>query len=205
MTDSSPAQSQHPAYKWHEVWLWVMSQPSVRTFQAVLQDENASIKRAFSWVFVSGAIGSLIFLLLTMPLTTEFIAIAGFVIAIVGFTMVFIFVIGLRILQAIAMRLGGTGTYNDLYIVAAAYAAPLALSNFILIPFALNNPDVLTIYVFAYSIVQWTFTGIALKAVNPTLQWNRILVAIAVVIGIGLVASGVFSVFSTSVLTNIAT
>ena len=205
MTESSPTQSQHPAYEWHEVWLWVMSQPSVHTFQAVLQDKNASVKRAFSWVFIAGAIGSLVFLLLTMPLTAEFIAIAGFVIALTGFMMLFIFVIGLRILQAIAMRLGGKGTYNDLYIVAGSYAAPLALSNFILIPFALNNPDVLTIYVFAYSIVQWTFTGIALKAVNPNLDWNRILLAIAVVIGIGLVASGIFSVFSASVLSGLAT
>lgn len=194
MSDPSTLDSNQPrAYQWYDIWLWVMSQPSVQTFRAVRQDANATVWRAFRWVFFSGAIGALIFLLLVLPLNATFFSIVGIAMGAVGLLFLVSFVVGIRIAQAIAIRVGGNGSYADMYIIAGSYAAPLLISNLVLAPFAIRNPATATIYTIGFSIVQWGFMAIALKASNSNLRWERVMLVIAILIGISFVASGVVS------------
>ncbi len=124
---------------WHEVWIQALTQPSVATYQSLIQDPQASPKRAYGWValnaliaFLISAVGTLLWIALGAAEGMSRIGgiLCGLPIAVV------LAVLGLAIMAGvsnlIARLFEGEGTYSALVYAFASYLAPLSLISGVL-------------------------------------------------------------------------
>ena len=182
---------------WNEVWMRVLTHPSVATFEELIRDPNATSKRAYIWTFMGALIGSAISALGSMVLSTVLqsgsdAATLGVLICAppIGALLSMLgLMISAGITQAIASALGGTGTYSKLAYAFASYVAPLSIVTGLLgwIPYC----NLLSYALGAFGIV---LNVMAVKAVNQ-FSWGKavassvlILMAILFVVAIVVIA-----------------
>jgi len=128
------------ALSWSEVWIRATTQPSVATYETLLQDPQASGKRGYGWVALSTLISFVVSALFGIVLGMLFASdsagavgmLGGGLSAIIcgGPLIVVLAVLGIALTaglsNAVARMLGGTGTYDELVYLMSAYSAPLS-------------------------------------------------------------------------------
>jgi hypothetical protein len=165
----------------------------VATFEGLVQDPNATERRAYTWIFVSALIGLAISALLGIVFGTSTPESPEATGVMVGSSLTCLIcgapisaglsVLGLMIMagitQLIAGALGGTGTYSKLVYAFAAYTAPLTLITSVLgaIPYI----NFLTVPLVIYGMV---LNVIAVRAVHQ-FGWGKA-IASSVVILVGI-------------------
>lgn len=171
MSQPAPA-----SYSWSQAWSQAFRKPSPATFENLLKDPAATPGRAYKWVFlVTMTIAAwqlMISLVLSQPLTsvagsnntsvTTSIVENVVSIPVSGVGAVLGLMFEAWLLQWIANRLGGSGYYDDLVYILAAFEAPLVLISGILaaIP-CIGLIAELLIYLYALLL-----TTIAVRTVN---------------------------------------
>ncbi len=189
---------------WWEVWIIALARPSVETFESLVRDPNASTSKAYTWVFITGLIGSAISMLaqLLLPGASTLSSVeesemgAAFgsslvtLICLVPLSALFS-VLGLMIragiTQLIARALGGTGTYSRLVYAFAAFVAPLTVIFSIL-----GSIPYVSCLVFPLTIYACVLPVIAVKAVNQ-FGWGRAIVSgVVILAGILLLVAVIF-------------
>jgi hypothetical protein len=212
------------SYTWSEAWIKALTQPTVRTFEAIANDPKATANRAYIWVAVSSLIAYVISMALQLMLGTsntllsqpgrEGVAGAlgfagvglGTLVCCAPFVAAFA-VLGLAIsagiTQLIASALGGTGTYSKLAYAIASYYAPITLITGLIgsIPFI----NCLAYPVGIYAIV---LNVIAVKAVHQ-FGWGKavassvlilaailVFVAVVVIVILALLGPAIGNIFS---------
>lgn len=199
---------------WNEIWIKAITQPSETSYDEIVNDPNASTRRAYSWIFVSSLIGFIFYVIVANLLGTNAMGSVDealgsmFMVIICGAPIgALVAVLGAMInagfSQLIASALGGTGTYSKLVYAFAAYLAPLALVSYLLgaIPFI----NCLALPLGLYGI----FLNVtAVKAVNK-FGWGKaivssvviwllllVLLSIAVIVILALLGPAIGNVFS---------
>lgn len=204
----------HPAASltWSEVWISALTRPSVATFEGFVQDPDATTRRAYNWVFISGlisyaitALGNMVFSAGTQstPDTSGTLGMLICVAPIVALGSVLGLALSAGITQWIASALGGTGTYSKLAYAFAAYLAPLAL-----ISGGLTSIPYLNLLSIPLSIYGIVLNVIAVKAVHQ-FSWEKAiassvlilvailaLVACMVIVVLALLGPAIGNVFS---------
>ena len=198
------------AYTWQKTWQLILTKPSEESFEEILGDPQAEIKRALTWAFIVGIISSfatIIRLLIygqTSPLFNTDIGSAksfgNFTISPFTFTidpfddnilnmltgLVFGLIIGSAIIHIFAKLFGGQGKFRDLVYARASYEAPLSMFAILgsLIP-------VIGIFIFVFfGFYKFVLEIIAVKTVYR-LGWFKAIASIytLVVLVIGFVFS----------------
>lgn len=182
-TPEKPKRKPHPTYSWFFVWVSVLTRPSVKTFRSILQDRYAGTPRALVWLFGTR------FLMAWLPTVVFALLLGALGIILVGalqamgFAVVFTltFLLQSIILQWLARRLGGRGSYGQFIYAMAAFSAPLVVVSSLLRFAPLSAALFLSLlFIFFYQIV---LTSLALRAVNG-FGWVRAYGAIALLAGV---------------------
>ena len=156
---------------WWRVWAKAVFQPSVKTYEDIASDPNASLRRAFLWVFlgtITGAMIGMVVELLTEPVVAvgSYTDLIGTVFSIVlgagvaGLLAVLILMVSIGVTNWFARQLGGTGTYTELAFAFSAFTAPFSI---------LSDVPCLNFILALYGTV---LTVIAVKAVHK-LNWGN--------------------------------
>jgi hypothetical protein len=212
------------SYTWSEAWIKALTQPTVRTFEAIANDPKATANRAYVWVAVSSLIAYVISMALQLMLGTSNTLLSqpgregalgalgfagaglGTLVCCAPFVAAFA-VLGLAIsagiTQLIASALGGTGTYPKLAYAIAAYDAPITLITGLVsaIPF-------LNCLAFPIGIYAIVLNVIAVKAVHQ-FGWGKavassvlilaailVFVAVVVIVILALLGPAIGNIFS---------
>lgn len=178
MYDSAPP-APEPFY---QTWIKALTKPNEQTYVEIANSPDANPNKAYLWMFlvslVSGLISAVISLIVSsMQYGSEIGAGIGTVICIVpiaGAIGVGLFAIGVAIVQWVASRFGGTGSYNKLVYVVAAYGAPIGLvsgllASFNSIPYVAICSGILVLGLSLYSLY---LEILSVKAVNG-LDWGK--------------------------------
>jgi hypothetical protein len=184
----SPAPVEKPMSRW-DVWTGALTRPSVQTFERVVRNPKARSRAAHTWIFISALLGiAIVFAVLLAVVVVGLILSSpqGEAYYIAIYMVVFPLVVGLFvgsplgsvllglgaiisvwITQAIARKLGGTGTYSRLVYAFAAYLAPLIFISILvhLVPFGHWLFYLLIIYGTVLNVI-------AVKAVNQ-FGWGK--------------------------------
>jgi len=212
-----------PGFSWSQTWIKALTQPSVATYEQIASDAPfGSNSKAYTWIFISALISSLISVLggsltartqtfpAAVPSSVSFESpnavlsiICSPVIAVIA---VLFFAIFVAITNLIARALGGTGTYSKLLYVSAAISAPLSIINGILGLIPIVN--CLSIPLGIYAIV---LDVMAVKAVHQ-FGWGQailssfviwivllILVAVLIIVILALLGPAIGDIFSNTV------
>jgi hypothetical protein len=213
---------------WSQTWLNALLRPSVKTYEDIIADPQASTNRAYIWVFISALLGYGISTLVQagfaalrgggVPATGEVSGVFGsplpsLVCGVPLFALLSVFglIISAGISHFVAAGLGGTGTYSKLAYALAAYLAPLTLISGVIagipIPNCLNFP--LGIYgivlnVIAVKAVHQFSWGKALAASILVFAGILLVVAVFVIVILALLGPAIGNVFS-NIVENMVT
>jgi hypothetical protein len=160
---------------WWRVWAKAVFQPSVKTYEDTANDPNATLRRAFLWVFlgtITGAMIGMVVELLTEPVVAvgSYTDLIGTVFSIVlgaglgGLLAVLILMISIGATHWFARQLGGTGTYTELAFAFSAFTAPLMLIPFVPYLNSLSRIYGIVLAVIAVKAVHKLKTGNAIAA-----------------------------------------
>src|SRR5690349_5668917 len=115
-----------PHFAWHQVWTMALTKPSTETYETLLADPEADHNRAFRWIFIMGTLAFIGQMIAnsTLPGYINYgnSALTGSLLCVVVFggpIMLLSFVIGYGLIQWVAKRLEGTGSYGDFYYATA--------------------------------------------------------------------------------------
>lgn len=218
-TNAPPATS----YSWSETWIKALTQPTVEAYQAIVNDPQASVKRAVSWVALCALIAYVVLSVLQLVLgspfsylpllgedTTDMLArqaanlsalICGAPVAVIG--SVLGLTIGVALVNLVARALGGSGSFDQLIYAWAAIAAPVSLASSVLaaIPFVNCVTPLLGIYVIVLEVIAtravygfgWGRAIVANVIVPVTLLVLLACVVVAILVILGPVIGNVFS------------
>jgi hypothetical protein len=173
-----PKRGAESGYAWQDVWLQAITRPDVVVYRALLRDPQASPHRAYTWIFLGVMIGfviqGLMAKIFTVNFTQEAYSNLSTVLLIVcapvaGVLGIIAFLVASAIQQFVAVLLGGTGRFEDLLYLYAAFAIPLTL-----IQAALALVPCLTWGVVVYGLV---LSVIAVEAVND-FGWPKAIISI---------------------------
>ena len=176
-------QSHRPAgiSEWFSTWMTAVTKRSEQTYAAMAEHPDAATTtRAFTWIFLAGTVSALISGILQAILTLAGFAPAmpelndlfgsaqggiafslGFSICfspIAGALAVLFFAIGVGLIQWIAARFGGVGTFSKLAYPMAAISVPFTLVSSVLtsfssIPYLGICTGLLSLFLGIYAIV----------------------------------------------------
>jgi hypothetical protein len=145
---------------WLSTWMTAVTKPSEQTYAALAERPEAQTNsRAFTWVFVAGTVSALISGVLQAilelagfaPQTPGFgdlfggnagqrglvsLGVAICVSPIAGAIATLFFAIGVGIIQWVARRFKGTGTFSQMAYTLAAISVPFSLVSSLLTPFS---------------------------------------------------------------------
>ncbi len=190
MTERTPQASppddkakNYPTYSWFNVWVTTLTRPSVRTFEMFLQDRYASTQRALLWLFGARFLMvwlpiALVTLLAGKPAIAALLFFpASGVAAVYAITLL----VQTLILQWLARRLGGRGSYSQMIYALSMFSAPLVIITSLVGRIGFSLSVFLTLlFVLIYQVV---LTGMALRAVNG-FGWSRAFAAIGLLAGV---------------------
>lgn len=185
-TPAKPKRDQGERLAWHQVWALVLTNPSEATFDRILDDPQASTRRALGWIFASGfasvMIAVLFIVLRFREVPIQFLFQAFVSALTLGGWLVVRFWLTHLILQFVARRMKGSGTYSELYYACAAFEAPLRIIA-ALVGSLTANP----LFFLALGVYQLLLTVIAVKAVNRFNGWQAVAaLVLAGIIGVAL-------------------
>lgn len=183
------ARPSYESLSWSRIWIKAITKPSVKTFEEIANDPDATSEKAYAWVSISTLIGGLIYDAiryyigrrpLVESVETNRISVMFCGPLILAALVWILFTFNAVIIQFIAEALGGTGTFTKLIYSFAAYSAPLMLI------FSLSNLNIylcfcLTPFVGLYAFI---LSVMAVKAVNQ-FDWGKTILS-SVVIPVGL-------------------
>lgn len=198
MADMSPDVVEGESLSWSETWIKAVTEPSEESYTTIVNDPEASPRKAYLWVFITSVIGYALVASLGGLMAAGMLGMrgagelaGGFFGAlvcggpVVGVISVIGLAIGAGIIQGIAKALGGEGTHSQLIYGMASYTAPISLVSSVLSIIPIVN--YLSIPLSIYGIV---LNVIAVKATNK-FSWGRaigaslgILVLIALIAGV---------------------
>jgi hypothetical protein len=184
---------QGQALSWREVWIQALTQPSVATYQGLIQDPQASPKRAYSWMALSALIGFFISSISTLlwgalGLGEETVGGVGGLLCGLPVAVVFA-VLGVAVMAGlsnlIARLFGGEGAYNALLYAFASYLAPLSLISGVL-----GVVPVIGVFLALlpglYGLV---LNVIAVKAVHKFAWWKAVVSSVVILLGIVIIVA----------------
>lgn len=163
-------------YAWHEVWLKVLANPSVKTFEEVLDSPDVSTRRALRWVFLASVAAAVIAIVAIVIQVNAYVILARFLpqilisIALNALIGVVSFAVVSLGLQFFARLAGGEGSYEDYHYALAASVAPMTVIRTLVM---LTGASF--IFIAALTLYQLVLAGVALRAVNK-FTWGRTLV-----------------------------
>lgn len=178
MLDATPP----PPQPFYQIWIKAITRPNEQNFAEIANSSDANPNKAYLWMFlvslVSGLVSAVISLIVSSMQYGADVG-AGIVsvlciVPIVAAIGVLFFAIGVAIVQWVASLFGGTGTYNKLVYVVAAYGAPIGLvsgllASFNSIPYLGICVSVLVLGISLYSLY---LEIVAVKAVN-SFDWGK--------------------------------
>jgi len=164
------------AQSWISTWIKALTSPNEEAYVEIVNDPGASVGKAYLWLFASGVIGSIIFVLFdslfsVITGTDSFFELFGFGIIFFACGFVFFPLIGVTIYtgisHGIAKLLGGEGDFGDLIYAVAAYTAPIGIVSNIIgsIPFV----NLLSFPIGLYALV---LNVVSIKAVH-NFSWGK--------------------------------
>lgn len=190
---SQPVPSRQPSppalYSWSEVWTAVVTKPSVNTFVEILRDPAATSRRAYIWLFITGCISALVFVmtLLNDPLlqemmpydmsTAEFNALIvnslACAVPLAGALSIGVFMVFVAAIHFIAERLNPEKPkqprYPLLVYALAAVIAPLNILSILLLILSVSAGAVIALLLavvnFALLVYQLVLMGTGVRAV----------------------------------------
>ena len=136
-----PKRGLETRYAWQEVWLQAITRPDVTVYRALLRDPQASPNRAYTWIFlgvmlafvIQGVMAKIFSVNFTQEaysnLSTVLLVVCAPVVGVLG---ILGFLIATAIQQFVATLLGGTGKFEDLLYLYAAFSIPLTLIQAVL-------------------------------------------------------------------------
>ena len=171
-----------------EIWIAALTKPNEETYRQFANSPRASTGTAYLWMAVSGAISSLLSLLVnsftganpfgTQPdlfttLTCSFpVALAVSLI---------VFSIGVGYATFVGRALGGQADFDKLAYAMAAFMAPLGLVSSVI-----SIIPVVNCLVFAIGIYGIYLSIVAVKAAHDLEEWGKAFLASPVVLGLAL-------------------
>jgi hypothetical protein len=175
-----------------ETWIQALTQPSVATYQGIVQDPQASSKRAYGWLASSAALGFLISSISAAlwgslgsgeaPDNASSI-LCGLPVA------VLLVILGVAIMAGlsnlIARMFGGEGTYSTLLYGIAAYTAPLSLIGSLIGAIPIIGVF-LSLLPGLYGLV---LNVIAVKAVHKFEWWKAVVSSVVVLLGLAVIVA----------------
>jgi hypothetical protein len=172
---------------WYGVWAAALTKPTVSNYEQLASQPHVSTTRASVWVFLSGTLGSLMGLAISVafpmlnPFATEATAelpgLSGLGLMILclaplaGVLSVFGLYISAGISHVIARALGGTGEFRQLAFAIAAYTSPISLVSPIIGVIPVVNCLAIPISLFALYL-----NILSIKAVHR-FSWGRALLS----------------------------
>ena len=218
------------SYSWSETWIKALTQPSVETYEVIVNDPKASPNRAYIWVAVTSLIGYALSVLLQTMLgsTMSFLSqpgregaagalgTAGAGIGtliccapVVAAGAVLGLVIAAGLSNLIAAMLGGTGTFSKLVYAVGAYEAPLTIVSAVV-----GAIPIVNLLTFPLGIYALVLNVIAVKAVHR-FSWGKaiassvlilaailVLVAIVTIVILALLGPAIGNIYS-NIIENI--
>lgn len=201
-------QNTREALPWYTIWKMAVMQPSVDTYEYIVNGTDATVSRARKWVFVTtlfafpaSAVFGVFVILMGRGRLDRFFPVIGASLGQVALLTVFVAVfsvVGLQLGAAFihwsAKRLGGTGDYATFVFASAAISTPTSVISW----FLREIPNIELIY-FLFSIYAFILFLMGVRAVYK-LTWGMsclatILVPLLIVIGIVLIAVVVVPLF----------
>jgi hypothetical protein len=201
-----PYDDQEDPLSWSQAWTLALTSPRTSTYERLIRDPQASLRRALTWVAVTALLAYLIgagvqMAFMSLGLSSAFLegggpaaelpGLEGFFllallcgIPVVVFGAIFGILIYGGLLQFIASALGGSGTLGEQVYALACYSAPVTLLSALLGLIPLVNCLTLPLAVYAMLL-----NLIAVKAANrigwgATIGTFLILAVIAILIGV---------------------
>jgi hypothetical protein len=154
---------------WYEVWINALFRPSVAVYETILQDIQATPKRAYIWLIISGLINGVITAFVQPPQRRPIVIVVGAPLHAIAAVLFFIVIAGF--IQLLAQVLGGTGTYSKLVYALATFNAPTTIisSLLLLLPYGLGINA-------AFGVYGAILSTIAVKVVHQ-FEWSKAIVA----------------------------
>ena len=173
----------YPTYSWFNVWVTTLTRPSVATFTTFLQDRYAGPQRAILWLFGARFLViwlpiALFALLIGKPglIMLPFLPASG-IAAVYTITLI----LQTLILQWLAKRLGGRGSYGQLIYAMSMFSAPLVIVSALVASLGFSLSVFLSLlFILIYQLV---LTGMALRAVNG-FSWRAAIATIGLLAGV---------------------
>lgn len=142
-----------PRYNWSEVWTAALTRPSVQTFEHILQDEGAGLRRGVIWIVAAAALATVMLTAFNLALVPDMQALMAepgiqggmpafssetitlMLLIAAPFTMILLvggFVMMAAVVHGLAFAAGGrrpeqAGLWQKLFYALAAAQAPLLL------------------------------------------------------------------------------
>jgi hypothetical protein len=201
--------------EWSEVFQMAVTQPNTQAYETILNDPQASTRRAYVWIIACATIaygiqylGQLLWGGTRFTNTNEFSPLCAVVcLPFVGVLSLVGFLIGTGIQHLAAKVLGGKGDFDDMVYLNAAWTAPLSVVSaaISLIPCISCFGSLVSLYGLVLSVITIRVahrfeTGRALLAIF----WWLPLLCLCVVIFVCLLGPAVGNVFQ-NIMTEIAT
>jgi hypothetical protein len=166
------------SYSILDTWIRILTDPSVYTFQQIIDDPKASAFRGLASVFVVSLITSGFAVFNYVPLRVNFtsqinpslwtVVPVTIVLALLN---VIMFLVVISVNHFASKIMDGEGSYGQIIYALCAFSAPLSLPVGILAPFPGIN--LFTIPIVLYSVV---LTATAYKAVHR-FSWTQVIIA----------------------------
>ena len=203
MAEVYPPEVEGESLSWIDIWIKALTQPSEESYVEIINDPQASSKKANTWVFLAAFVAFVISILFGAVFSTDLYGgigglgfgwIFGTMICagpVSGVFAVLGLIISSGIIQAIAKALGGEGEREQLVFVMAAYVAPISLiSTFIgSIPYVSILGWVVSIYAFVLNVI-------AVKATNKFSWGKAIASSLGILLLIGVIAVAVIVILA---------
>lgn len=131
-TNLTPPEKQ--SYSWNQVWITALTEPSVKSYEALIEDPKASVNRAVIWLFVSLSLPFFLVMLVGAMAGTAStdsnvsgILVTLFCAPVLAAFYILNLAIRVGITHGIAKALGGEGQFGSLFYAFAAFEAPLGI------------------------------------------------------------------------------
>ena len=183
MFDAAPS-TPEPFY---QIWIKAVTRPNEQNFAEIANSPDANPNKAYLWMFLVGLVTSFLSVTVNLIFNSSQYSFDGSVgvVSVIcavpvgaGLSVLF-FAIGVAIVQWVASLFGGTGKYNQLVYIVAAYSAPIALVGGLVNAVASLVPSLNLCVLLLISVVSLYFETVAVKAVN-NFDWGKAIASVLI-------------------------
>jgi hypothetical protein len=182
-----------PSPSWPQIWLTAVTRPTIATYQAFVNHASISPRHAYSWLFGSSLISGLLVSLVAFFTRSEPAFGLNLALAILIFALAATLacVIFAGLVHLITRLLRGSGTYQNLITVFAAFNAPLILLAGVLSLAPRSSLVVIALYLY------WLFLySVSIQAVHHVSRLKAIVAVLIslILLGGALLGVGILSI-----------